>query len=291
MKNGRLISIITVNYKQAVVTNQLLVSLQQVTYPNIEIIVVDNDSGDADLINTAYANVRLICNSQNLGFSGGNNIGIKASKGEFVLLLNNDTEVVPGFLEPLVELLIRFPGIGAVSPKIKYFDNPDTIQYAGFTEMNPFTLRMFPIGAKELDSGIYNHIKETPFAHGCAMMVRRKVIDQVGLMPEEYFLYYEEHDWSTAIRRKGYKIYYQPKSVVFHKESVSAKKGSILKTYYLNRNRILYMRRNFDVYTKVVATIYLLFVSIPKNILSYLVDRNFRHLKAYLSALLWNISH
>jgi hypothetical protein len=291
MKTNKLISIITVNYKQAQVTNQLLASLQQITYPNVEIIVVDNNSGDADLIHTSYANVKLICNSQNLGFSGGNNVGIKESKGEFVLLLNNDTEVEPDFLEPLVELLVRFQDIGVVSPKIKYFNQPDTIQFAGFSPMNPFTIRNFTIGRKERDCSIYNHIKETPAAHGCAMLVRRKVINEVGLMPEEYFLYYEEHDWSTTIKRGGYKIYYQPKSVVYHKESVSAEKGSTLKTYYLNRNRILFMRRNSDSFTKIVATAYLLFISIPKNIFSYLFGGKFGHLKAYLDALAWNISH
>lgn len=293
MKNNTLVSIITVNYKQALVTNQLLTSLQQITYPNVEIIVVDNNSGekDVDLINTDYANVKLICNSQNLGFSGGNNTGIKVSKGEYILLLNNDTDVEPGFLEPLTELLERFPYIGAVSPKIKYFYNADTIQYAGYSEMNPFTQRVFAIGSKKPDSRVYSHIQETHFAHGCAMLVRRKVIDQIGLMPEEYFLYYEEHDWSTAIKRGGYKIYYQPRSVVYHKESVTTQKDSTLKTYYLSRNRILYMRRNIKGYYKFVATLYLLFISIPKNILSYLIKRKYKHLKVYLCALAWNISH
>ena len=153
------------------------------------------------------------------------------------------------------------------------------------------TLRMYAIGNKKPDSNIYDQIKETPYAHGCAMMVRREVINHVGLMPEEYFLYYEEHDWSASIRRFGYKIFYQPKSIVFHKESVSVQKESVLKTYYLNRNRILFMRRNFGLSSKIIASIYLLLISVPKNLLSFLLKREFGHLKAYVNALFWNISH
>jgi len=293
MKTMPLVSIVTINYKQAEITNQLLNSLQSISYPNIEIIVVDNNSGTDNIekINTNYANVKLICNLNNLGFSGGNNIGIQASEGEFVLLLNNDTEVDPGFLEPMIELLEHNPLIGAVSPKIKYFSRPDLIQYAGFSKMNRFTLRMHGIGNNKPDNEMYNHVMETPYAHGCAMLVRREVINNVGLMPEEYFLYYEEHDWSESIRRSGYSIYYQPKSVVFHKESVSAQKQSVLKTYYINRNRILFMRRNFGRSSKIIASIYLLLISVPKNLLSYLLKRESGHLKAYLNALSWNISH
>lgn len=293
MNNNILISIITVNYKQSAVTNHLLASLQYISYPNIEIIVVDNCSGAADVkrINTRYPNVSLICNTKNLGFAGGNNVGIKACKGEMILLLNNDTTVGVGLIEPMLDLFSRFPEIGAVSPKIKYYHQPNTIQYAGFSKMNPFTLRMNTIGNKQPDDGLYDKVQETNFAHGCAMLVKREVINQVGLMPEAYFLYYEEHDWSSAIKRAGYKIYYQPKSVVFHKESVSVRKGSILKTYYLNRNRILYMRRNYELHYRIVACLYLLFVSVPKNILSYLWKRQYGHLRAYLNALAWNLSH
>lgn len=285
------VSIITVNYKQAEVTNQLLASLQQLTWPEIEIIVVDNNSGreNADRIDTGYSNTRLIKNTQNLGFAGGNNVGIAVSTGKYILLLNNDTEVEPGFIEPMIELFEQNPDIGAVSPKIKFFHNPGIIQYAGFTRMNPFTLRMNAVGSRQPDNGLYDRSEETCFAHGCAMMVPRRVINEVGLMPEAYFLYYEEHDWSTAIKRKGYKIYYQPLSVVYHKESVSVQKDSLLKTYFLNRNRILYMRRNYTMFHRVAATFYLLLISVPKNMISFLVKRKHEHLKAYWSAMIWNI--
>ncbi len=284
------ISIVTINYGQSKVTNQLLDSLQKLTWPNFEILIVDNNSENEDYkhINTAYSNTQLIRSDYNRGFAGGNNLGIKYAKGDYILLLNNDTEVVSGFIEPMVEIFDNEPDAGIVSPKIKFFYNPNYIQYAGFTPMNPFTLRMNAIGSKKNDDGSFDTVNETPFAHGCAMMIRADVIRKVGLMPEEYFLYYEEHDWSTSIRRAGYKIFYQPKSVVFHKESISVQKSSPLKTYYLNRNRILYMRRNFSVLNRIASWTYLLLVSIPVNLVRYILASDNKHLKAYRSAILWN---
>jgi GT2 family glycosyltransferase len=293
MITNQFISIITINFNQAAVTNQLLSSLAHLNWPFFEVIVVDNKSTDSDfnLIDHFYKNVSIIKSDKNRGFAGGNNLGIQQAKGEYILLLNNDTEVGPGFLEPMVRLFQHDSRIGAISPKIKYFYFPDKIQYAGFTKMNPVTLRMNAIGSHETDLGQYDQIKETNFAHGCAMMVSRKVIEKVGPMPEDYFLYYEEHDWSTKIKKAGFKIYYQPMSVVLHKESVSVQKNSILKTYYLNRNRILYMRLNFNLLFRIIATTYLLLVSVPKNTLSYLIKKEFSHLRAYREALIWNISH
>ena len=287
------VSIITINYKQAIVTNQLLASLQKLTWPELDVIVVDNNSGQesTDKIDTGYSNTSLIINSENLGFAGGNNVGIKASSGEYILLLNNDTEVIPGLIEPMIELLEKDSRIGAVSPKIKFYHHPDLIQYAGFTPMHPLTLRMRAHGYKEQDQGQHDQGGETSFAHGCAMMIPRRVVSQVGMMPEEYFLYYEEHDWSTAIRRQGYKIYYEPRSLVYHKESVSVQGESLLKTYFLNRNRILYMRRNHPYFQRVVATLFLLLISIPKNMITYLVNQQGNHLKVYCQALIWNLSN
>lgn len=292
MNNYPLISIITINYKQAVITNQLLASLQFANWPNMEVIIVDNDSGINDFkkINTSYKNSRLILSKYNLGFSGGNNIGIREAKGEYILLLNNDTEVDPGFLDPMIDLFESQNDVGAVSPKIKFFHEPDRIQYAGFSSMNTFTLRMNAIGNRQFDDGSYEQLLETHFAHGCAMMVSRKVIDIVGLMPEEYFLYYEEHDWSTRIQNAGYKIYYQPKSVVYHKESASINKQSALKTYYITRNRILYMRKNFRGIDQLLPVVYILLISIPKNTIMFLAKWQFNHLRAYWRGIIWNLS-
>ena len=292
-KNYPLISIVTINYNQADVTNQLLKSLSEITWPNIEIILVDNNSRKENYLklNASYKNVKIIRTHKNLGFAGGNNVGMKQANGSYILLLNNDTEVPTGFIEPMVRLFENNNSIGAVSPKIKYFSQPEIIQYAGFTKMNPFTLRMKAVGNKQMDNGSFNTVEETAFAHGCAMMIPKRVLNNVGPMHEDYFLYYEEHDWSNAIKKAGYKIYFQPESEVYHKESISIQKNSPLKTYFLNRNRILYMRRNLNWLNRISSMFYLLTVSIPKNVLSYTFKKEKDHLYAYLDALVWNVTN
>ncbi len=288
-----LVSIITVNYGQAKVTNELISSLSAVRDPAFELIVVDNDSGDAreGQINTEPSFVHLVKSDYNRGFAGGNNLGYQAARGKYILFLNNDTEVPPDFMQAMVGLLEEDGQVGAVSPKICYYDSPDTIQYAGYTRMNPFTLRMHALGFREQDQGQHEVLRETPFAHGCAMMVPRKVIADVGLMRETYFLYYEEHDWSMRIRKAGYKIMYQPASRVFHKESMTIVKESPLKTHYINRNRILFMRYHTEGFRKLVASAYLFFVSIPKNAAVFLLSGKQGHLRAFASAIWWHIRH
>jgi len=205
-----LVSIITVNYNQTDITCQLLESLRKITYRNIEIFVVDNASpnNEADDIKKRYPEINLIKSSQNLGFAGGNNLAIREAKGDYFLLINNDNEVEPGFLEPLVLKFETNSKIGAVSPKIKYFFHPELIQYAGFEPMNPITIRQHAIGFQEVDNGQYENDILTDFAFGAAMLVSRRVIIEVGLMADIFFLYYEEMDWMARIRRADFEIWY-----------------------------------------------------------------------------------
>ncbi len=286
-----LVSVITVNYNQSAVTCELLKSLQKVSYPRVEVIVVDNGSPSdtPDRIKELYPDTILIRSSENLGFAGGNNLGIMQAQGKYLFFLNNDTEVVPGVMEPMVELLEKDPGIGAVSPKIKYFDAPDLLQYAGFTRMNPWTVRNKAVGYKQPDAPAFDQVSVTNSIHGAAMMIPRHVVDQIGMMPEIYFLYYEEHDWAEMIKRAGYKIYYQPATFILHKESVSTGRNSPFITYYLTRNRLLFARRNFRGLPFIFSIFFQTFISIPKNVLLYLVNRRPEHLKAYLRGIGWHL--
>ena len=287
------ISIISVNYNQAEVTCEMLSSLQKLTYPEIEIIVIDNGSptDPTQLITTSFPNVKYIRSEQNLGFAGGNNLGIKNSTGDYIMFLNNDTEVDPGFLEPLVQLFESNPYAGLASSKILYHNSADLIQYAGSTNINPFTGRNKRIGFMEKDSGQYESVRETDLGHGAAMMVPRKVIDKIGAMPEFFFLYYEEVDWCESIKRAGYKIYFVPQSRVYHKESMSVGKNSALKTYYLTRNRLLFMRRNTSGYIKLLWIVFFVVISLPKNTLLFLLKREIQNGTALWKALLWNMTH
>lgn len=288
-----LISVITVNYNQSSVTCELLQSLQKISYPNMEIIVVDNASPNdtPDRIKELYPGIILIKSKENLGFAGGNNLGIRVAKGKYLFFLNNDTEVPAHIMEPMVELLENRPEIGAVSPKIKYFQEPGLVQYAGFTRMNPWTIRNKAVGYRQPDSPEFDQLTSTNSVHGAAMMIPRRVIDEVGLMPEIFFLYYEEHDWAEMIKRAGYKIYYQPASFILHKESISTGKNSPLITYYLTRNRLLFARRNFRGLPFLFSLFFQTFISFPKNTVLLLVKHQQEHLKAYLKGILWNFKN
>jgi len=288
-----LVSIITVNYNQSEITCQLLESLRKITYPNIEIFVVDNASfkDDPSPIKKRYPEVFFILSEINLGFAGGNNLAIRESKGEYILLINNDTEVNAGFLEPLIKKMTTNPKIGAVSPKILYFYHPDMIQYAGFEPMSPITIRQHAIGFNQKDNGQFDIDKLTDFGFGAAMIVSRDVINKVGLMADIFFLYYEEMDWMARIRRKGFEIWYIHNSVVYHKDSITTGPESPLKTYYLNRGRLLYMRRNTFGINHPLGIIYQGFVAVPKNMFTYILKRKPDLLKAYCKAIGWHLTH
>lgn len=290
-KNFPLVSIITVNYNHTDDTCELIESLGQISYPHIEVIVVDNNSVTRDQYKITQKNpsVRLIESPINFGFAAGSNYGIMMARGKYIFLLNNDTVVQPGFLEPLVDFMENNPGVGAVSPKIKYYQHPDIIQYAGFTDIHPITSRNRAIGYGEKDHGQYDTIKETAFTHGAAMMVSMDVIRKAGLMSYVYFLYYEEADWCFRIKQHGYSTYIIPQSCIYHKESVSTGKQSTLKVYYLSRNRIMYLRRNFFGSKYLFAILYQFFIAIPKNAVVHILKGRPFDLFAYIKAIGWHL--
>jgi hypothetical protein len=288
-----LVSIITVNYNQLRYTCELLESLRKLSYRNIEVIVVDNGSHEnpESVIREKFPEVRLILSGKNLGFAGGNNLGIQDAKGKYLLFINNDTEADPGLLEPLVALFESRPDVGVASPKILYYNSGEIIQYVGCSRINPYTGRNRREGFMQKDSGQFDTLRETDLAHGAAMMLPRSVIEKVGMMPEFFFLYYEELDWCETIKAAGYKIFVVPTAKVYHKESMSVGKNSTLKTYYMTRNRLLFMRRHTSGIIKVSWILFFVFFSIPKNILKYISKREADHLKAFCRGFIWNLFH
>ncbi len=288
-----LVSIVTVNYDHPEVTCDMIDSLNKITYPNIEIIVVDNNSPNDDprIIKKKFPNIVFVENPINYGFAAGNNFGIMRARGKYVLLLNNDTIVDRQFMEPLVNTLENNPDIGAVSPKIRFFHTPDTIQYAGYTPINYYTMRNFAIGYNKVDQGQYDKNYETAYGHGAALMVPVKVIKEIGLMSYIFFLYYEEADWCARIKKAGYKIFYVHNSLVFHKESISTGKLSPMKIYYLNRNRIVFMRRNIFGKSFLIGILYQLFIAIPKNALKFLLKGKIKLFYAYYRAIGWHLKN
>lgn len=291
-----LVSLITINFNSLDVTVEMLESVRKLSYPNLEVIVVDNASKEnpGAFLKKNFPEVKFIRSEENLGFSGGNNLGIKAAKGSYFYFINNDTELVEGSIEYLLDCFKTIDRLGAVSPLIYHHpevhqQKGELIQYAGTTAVNPVTARNRTIGAGEIDEGQFNQAVPTSYVHGAAMMIPRKVVEKVGMMPEEFFLYYEELDWSAHIRKAGYEIYIEPRAKIYHKESVSVGKMSTLKTFYLNRNRILFTRRHRSKVQVFLFSLFLIFITIPKNILVYLVKGEWAHVRAFWRAVTWHL--
>ena len=258
MQNACKLSIITINYNGLKNTCELIDSIP---FNNeLEVIVVDNASekDEASLISAKYPQVQVIRSSQNLGFAGGNNLGIKAARGKYLFFINNDTIFKEFNVQALIDRLESSPKIAVVCPKIRFSWGNNPIQFAGYTPLSKITVRNQAIGFGEEDHGQYDTAHPTPYAHGAAMLIKRETIDKVGLMPECYFLYYEELDWSMMFTRAGFEIWYDPACTVYHKESQATGQNSPLRTYYIVRNRLLLVKRNWNGVTKYLTYTYLL---------------------------------
>ena len=255
----------------------------------LEVIVVDNNStqDEATEIEKCYSQVIVIRSEKNLGFAGGNNLGIKAAHGKFLFFLNNDTVIhQPSDIKHLIARLESSEKIGMVSPKIRFTWGDQLIQYAGYTPLSKIVLRNHAIGCGEEDCEQYNTAHPTPYAHGAAMMVKREIIEKVGMMPECYFLYYEELDWSEMIRHAGYDIWYEPACTVYHKESQTTGRQSPLKTYYITRNRLLFAQRNIHSSIRYLTFGYLIGIVSIRDIIKYLCIGRFDLIKATIRGII-----
>jgi GT2 family glycosyltransferase len=289
------VSIITVNFNHSYLTDDLLQSIDEFGgYDNIEVIVVDNGSTENPVPAWIYKYplVHFIRSEQNLGFAGGNNLGLNRATGDYLFFVNNDTVFTKGLIQTLVDTLDQNPRVGVVSPKLLYFDDPGMLQYAGYTPMNYYTARNNCIGQYERDLGQYDHLMgETGFAHGAAMMVKREAIDKAGPMAEHFFLYYEELDWCDRIKKAGYVVWVNMKATIYHKESISVGKKSALKEYYMNRNRLLFIRRNAPLLAKLFFWVYFIVVVAPRNVFEYINTKNQNFIPQLGRAIWWNLTN
>jgi len=243
------VSIIILNWNGLEDTTECLESLKKITYPNYEVIVVDNGSqgNDAQVLKDRFSDyIHLIENDKNYGFASGVNIGIRYamddSPPDYFLLLNNDTTVAPDFLGQLVKVAERDISIGIVGPKVYYYDSPNLIQCIG-AKMNMWTGKGSFIGVKQVDTGQYDHQKEVDLVVPCTLL-RAEVVHRVGFYDEKYFCYLEDSDYCARARRSGYRIMYSPEARIWHKLGQSAQKVTGLIEYYFARNRIRFMKKN-----------------------------------------------
>lgn len=286
-----LVTVITVNYNEPEETISFLDSLYQSDYSNFETIIVDNGSRRKININLEdnYPRLRCIIHDTNIGFAGGNNLGISAGHGEYFLFLNNDTLLPNDFISVMIKFMNEHPKVGIASPKVVYPDG--IIQYAGARSINPLTGRGKRIGLLEHDEGQYNIIKKTGLPHGAAMIVSKQALKKNGMMPEEYFLYYEEHDWCTKIKKSGFEMMYIGTTHIIHKESVSVGDDSPLKVYYLNRNRLLYQVRNFKGLKKWSGILFYCFIALPKKASTLLLKGQRKQFYALWRGVFWHINN
>ena len=253
----------------------------------MEVIVVDNASkeDEANIISKRFSQVRVIRSDKNLGFAGGNNLGIKEAKGKYILLINNDTYFKDFNIDSLIKRLESSDKIGIVCPKLRFAWGDNPIQFAGYTQLSNITLRNKAIGFAEEDQGQHDTAHPTPYAHGAAMLIKREAIEKVGLMPECFFLYYEEIDWSMMFTRAGYEIWYDPSCTVYHKESQTTGQNSPLRTYYITRNRLLLVKRNNKGINKYLSYIYLIGIVAPRDIVKYALQGRFDLVKSVCRGL------
>ena len=259
--------VIIVNWNGKDVTLDCLASLRRVQDPAPHVLVVDNGSTDDSVpaIRSQYPDVELLALSENRRFAGGNNAGIQkafADGADFVLLLNNDTIVDPGFLSALLGRIRSEERCGMVVPKIYYHHQPDMLWYAG-GEISFWTGTMRHRGIREVDHGQYDTATDTEYATGCCLLVSRELIARAGQLDESFFIYSEDADWSVRARRAGYRIIYEPRARIWHKLSVST--GGHLSAFKL-KNKALSNFRFFARYARWYHWLTFPWLSVPVNL-------------------------
>lgn len=246
--------LVILNWKRPDLTLACLESVAALDYPRecLHVIVVDNASGDNSvaLIRESFPQVSILSNAENLGFAGGNNVGIDFSMeqgADYILLLNNDTAVAPDLIARLVAVGESDSAIGIVTPTILYYDDPERIWCAGAA----IDWRMGT--TQHLRSGLWfdiacGDVEDVDFANGCAICVKRSAIEQCGNMDSRFFLYFEETDWCVRIRQAGFRCVLVPCAKVWHKVSSSVKDSSALQVYYMTRNRLLFLEKSLPIW-------------------------------------------
>lgn len=249
------IGIILVHLNSYGHTSLCLRTLRNITYKNVEVIVVDNGSSDGtgEVVRKEFPEVTHIRNEENEGFTGGNNTGIEhaiRNGSKHVLLLNNDTIVTPSFLEPLVERLeSNLDSIGAVSGKIYYYPptvgGRDKIIWCAGT-FQKWHMGYHHYGESEVDVGQFDEAREIVYASGCLMLINGNVIRKIGGLSKEYFIYWEESDWCLRAKELGYASWYEPRSVIYHNfHSAMKGKETPFYMYMQYRNAFIYAKRHF----------------------------------------------
>lgn len=282
-------AIIIVNYKCFADTKECIDSLKNMDSNNYHIFIVENGSNDESsrLLSEEYINdknVTLLLSTVNLGFAGGNNLAIREAYNigyHYFWLLNADTLVHRDCLEKLRNKIANDESVGIVGSKIYYY-NSNLLWFAGGI-INVLTGAVRHVGIKERDDGKYDESKETGYITGCSLLFRREMLDSVGLMNEDYFLYFEETDWNIRAKQKGWKIWIEPESVLYHKVSASSGGESNVSpyvAYYEIRNSFMMISRTQPFINRITAVGHMLWTACRKS-MKIVIKRQDRRRERY----------
>lgn len=293
------VAIIILNWNSYQDTYECLKSLEELNYNNFHVFLVDNASEDNSYEklqrdyqnNQFHINITFLQSGGNLGFAGGNNIGIKEAfrQGyEYYWLLNNDTIVDKNALIELVKIINDDSRIGIVGSKIYYYGT-NTIWFAG-GKVNFWSGDTMHIGWSEEDVGQYDSICEVDYITGCSMLFRKELIEKIGYLREDYFLYYEETDYNVRVKKAQYRILFVPQSVVYHKVSVSSGGEGNLSPYYYYyniRNSYLFVKNTASFFHKQSTFVNILWKTL-KGIIKYSI---FKRKFYYIPYILLGLKH
>ena len=243
------VAVIILNYNNPTDTISCLQNIREIDYDNFQTIIIDNHSTDDSVsrIKDALLPSELFIKGPiNKGYAAGNNLGIKKMQNQgtdYFCILNNDVEVSPNFLDILVTKMTENPNLGIVGPKICDFDNRDLVQATGsIVDMN--FGRATELNKNQPVREVASEVISCDYVGGACMVVRSKVIEQVGLIPEDYFLFYEENEWCAKVKQAGYQIACVTDATVYHKGSHTINQISGLSEYFMYRNLVIFVNRN-----------------------------------------------
>lgn len=291
-KNNPLISVIIVNWNGKKWLKKCFESLYKQTYPNFEIIFVDNASSDGSVeyVNKYWPKVKVIRNKQNLGFAGGNNSGLKVAKGKYVFLLNNDTWVESKLLEQLIKAFDEIPNLGSVQPKIVLMSEKDKLDMCGSYWTDYTFLYHFGYGKNSRETK-YNRIMPFFGNKGAAMLIKMETIRKIGLFDDDFWNYYEETDFCHRLWIAGYECWYYPKTVVYHAMGgTSVIYNNSYIQFHNFKNKLLSFLKNFSAFSLIkIIPVYLFFNFLLSFV--WLLQGKVRHFFAIYRAIFWNIIH
>lgn len=286
------ISVIIVNFNGKRWLDDCLTSLSKQTYKNYEVILVDNGStdGSAAYVKSKFPKVKVIRNKENSGFAGGNNVGYQNSGGDYILLLNNDTKVEPDFLEKFYMSFKECPTASVIQSRIVYLDNPNKIDTCGSYWTDSSFL--YYIGnSKNAEDPKYKKTFKVFSTKGASTMIKREVIEAIGLFSDSYWNYYEETDFCHRAWLAGYEVWYSPKATCHHSNggtSLGFKNDFI--QYHNFKNKLSSFLTNFEIRTLLVVLPMFLVVNLVLSMV-WLVTGKYKHSISLFKGLFWNISN